>query len=184
MKKSIILGFLFLTISLSLFSQKRAKFSTGVKIIQKEKIQDYKKPESILFIFEGHTHLVNFYLNLEEKIRKIFKKKGRKKKEKIKLNFNYNLSAKKSLDHDLQMIPTKKYKKENFETICYIKQTDFKSWDNHLLESRKQNYNLNMNLFDNKSNNLLNLKLNVNSYYITTTQNKNSSKIIYQEIME
>lgn len=101
----------------------------------------------------------------------------------FQLDFNYELTAEKSLEDDLDKIPSKIHNKEKYETICYISLTDIKSWDNHLIKKRKQNYILNIQLKDKDLNELLNLKLQVNSYYTITTENKNSSSLIYQTIM-
>ena len=176
-----ILFLMILLLSLNTFSQKNEKFKPGVKIIDKEKIEEYKNPKSILFIFKGHTHSINYFLDLKKRIRKTFKKKMKKG---FKLNFNFNLSAESPFKSDLNKIPSKKYNEKEYESICQISISDFKSWDNHLLEKRKQNYNLNVELKDANSNLLISLKLNVNSYYTIITQNKKSSKLIYKTIME
>jgi hypothetical protein len=176
-----ILFLMILLLSLNTFSQKNEKFKPGVKIIDKEKIEEYKNPKSILFIFKGHTHSINYFLDLKKRIRKTFKKKIKKG---FKLNFNFNLNAESPFKSDLNKIPSKKYNEKEYESICQISISDFKGWDNHLLEKRKQNYNLNVELKDANSNLLISLKLNVNSYYTIITQNKKSSKLIYKTIME
>jgi len=86
------------------------------------------------------------------------------------------LSAGKPYESDLKNIPSKKYKPKNYETVCYINQKNFKGWDNHLLRNRKQNYDINVELLNYKQKELMKLKMNVNSYYITITQNKNSKQ--------
>jgi len=169
---------------LNSFSQNIEKFKSGVKITENEKISEYIAPSSILFVFEGHTHMINNFLDLKKRIRKAFKKKMKKEFRNFKLDFNYNLSAEKPFKSDLSNIPSKKYNEKEYQAICYITLSDFKGWDNHLLEKRTQNYNLNIELKDINFNNLMKLKLNVNSYYTIASQNKNSSKIIYKAIME
>ena len=57
------------------FSQSKEKFKPGVKVITLEKVEGYQKPASILFVFEGHTHLVSFFLDLESHLKKGSKKK-------------------------------------------------------------------------------------------------------------
>ena len=102
----------------------------------------------------------------------------------LKLNFNYDLNANNSLKSDLDNIPSKKYNEKEYESTCHISISDFEGWDNHLLEKRKQNYNLNIELKNINSIKLITLKLNVNSYYTILTQNKNSSKLIYETLIE
>lgn len=182
MKRLLILTILLF--GLNTFSQNTKKFKPGVKIIESEKIEEYKKPKSILFIFKGHTHSINYFLDLKKRIQKTFKKKMKTDFKDLKLNFNYELNAKNSFKFDLDNIPTKKYNENEYESICHISISDFKGWDNDLSKKRKQNYNLNIELKDINSIELIKLKLNVNSYYTILTQNKNSSKLIYETIME
>ena len=173
-----------LLIGLNSFSQNTTEFEPGVEIIQSDKISEYESPKSILFVFEGHTHMINNFLDLKKHIRKAFKKRMKSDFKSFLLDFNYNLTAEKSMKEDMEKIPSKKYRKEKYETICYISVTDIKGWDEHLIEKRKQNYILNADLKDKDLNELLQLKLKVNSYYTITTENKNSSSLIYQTIME
>jgi|TARA_B110000914_G_C15517756_1_gene474795 hypothetical protein len=182
MKKILLL--VVLLAGMSSFSQKNEKFKSGVKIIDNEKIKEYKKPKSILFIFKGHTHSINYFLDLKKRIRKDFKKKMKKEFKNFKLNFNYDLNAEKPFESDLKNIPSKKYNKNDYETICYISLSYFKGWDNELIEKRKLNYNLNIELKTINLDPLITLKLNVNSYYTILTENRNSSKLIYKTIME
>jgi hypothetical protein len=171
-------------ISLTISSQNNKKFNPGVKLIENKKIESYKSPKSILFIFKGDTHLINYYLDLKKRIRKTFKKKMKKDFKNFKLNFNYNLTSKNPYKFDLENIPSKNYSKNKYESICYISMSDFKGWDNNLLEKRKQNYNLNIELTGLNSIQLMTFILNVNSYFTIITQNKNSSKLIYKTLME
>lgn len=178
MKRILLL--IILLLSLNTFSQKSKKFKPGVKIIKNQKIEEYKNPNSILFIFKGHTHSINYFLDLKKRIRSVFK---RKIKKEFKINFNYDLNAKNPFKSDLDNIPSKKYNEEEYESICQISISYSKDWDNNLLEKRKQNYYLNIELKDVNSNLLIAFKLNVNSYYTILTQNKKSSKLIYKAIM-
>ena len=135
MKRILLL--IILLFSLNTFSQNSGKFEAGVKIIENEKIEGYKKPKSILFIFKGHTHSINYFLDLKKRIRKTFKKKMKKYFKNFKLNFNYDLNAEKPFESDLKNIPSKKYNKKEYESICQISLSDFKGWDNHLLKKKK-----------------------------------------------
>jgi hypothetical protein len=181
-----ILFLMILLLGLNTFSQKNEKFKPGVKIINKEKIEEYKNPKSILFIFKGHTHSINYFLDLKKRIRKTFKKKMKKGFKDFKLNFNFSLNAESPFKSDLNKIPSKKYNEKRYESICQISISDFKAWDNHLeINKRKQNYNLNLVFKQNKTKDKKGiLKINVNSYDTILTQNKNSSKLIYQAITE
>ena len=182
MKRILLL--IILLLSLNTFSQKNKKFEPGVKIIENQKIEEYKNPKSILFIFKGHTHSINYFLDLKKRIRKTFKKKMKKEFKDFKVNFNYDLNAKKPFKSDLEKIPSKKYNEKEYESICQISISDFKGWDYHLSKKRKQNYNLNIELKDINSSLLIAFKLNVSSYYTIVTQNKKSGKLIYKTIME
>lgn len=181
MKKIILLLIVF--IGINAFSQNKESFKPGVKLIEGQKIENYKNPNSILFVFKGHSHSINFFLDLEKKIRKKFKK-NKKKGGKIELNFNYNLSTQNSLKHDLEKIPMKKYDRKEYESICHISISDIKGWDHHLLKKRKQSYTLDVELKDVNLSALKTFKLNVNSYYTILTQNKKSSSLMYQTLLE
>lgn len=174
MKRIVLL--ITLLIGFNTFSQKKGKFKPGVKIIELKKIEEYKKPKSILFVFKGHTHSINYFLDLEKRVRRSFKD--------IRINFNYHLNAENSLQSDLQKIPSIKYNKNNYEATGYISITDFKIWNNNVSESNKLNYNLNFKMEDLNLNSLITLKLNVNSYSTILTQNKKLNKAIYKAILE
>ena len=182
MKRILLL--IILLLSLNTFSQKSKKFEPGIIIIKNQKIEDYKNPKSILFIFKGHTHFINYFLDLKKRIQKTFKKKMKKELKDFKIDFNYDLNAKKPFKSDLDNIPSKKYNEKEYESICAISISYSEDLDNHFLEKRKLNYNLNIELKDVNSNLLIDFKLNVNSYYTILTQNKKSSKLIYKAIME
>ena len=70
MKRILLL--IIILFSLNTFSQNSEKFEPGVKIIENEKIEEYKNPKSILFIFKGHTHSINYFLDLKKKNTKDF----------------------------------------------------------------------------------------------------------------
>ena len=178
MKVSLVLIVLFLTANS--FSQEGERFEPGVKLIENERIADYKKPKSVLFYFEGHTHTINYFLDLKKRIEREFKNNMKD----VNLGFNYYLSSKNPLESDLNNIPDSKYRKSEYETICRVWVSDFKNWDNHLFEERKQNYHLNIEFESIKSKKLFTSVLNVNTYRTIVTQNKKSSKLIYKIIME
>lgn len=90
---------------------------------------------------------------------------------------------KKPLKADLESIPSKEYDKYDYNLLCLTNLSEFNNWDNHLIEKRKQNYKLNITIISNESNEIIeSAKINVNSYYTITTQNKNSSEFIFELI--
>ncbi len=178
MKRVVLLLIILLTATNS-FSQKKEKFKPGVKLEKNTIITEFKSPNSILFIFKDDTHLINFYLDLTKKLKKLFKKSNQK------INFNYELFSAQPFDSDLNSIPKNTFNKFDYELICLISISNIKSWDNHLFDKRKQNYNLNLKLEKSETNELVKTgKINVNSYYTIATQNKNSSKLIYDLITD
>lgn len=179
MKK--ILLFISLLITFQAFSQDKEKFKPGVKVTTIEKVADYQKPISILFVFKGDTHLVNYFLDLKDHIQRRFKKDI---KNGLKLDFMYKLTFEKSTDNKLKIIPKGKFDPTTYEAAAYVTISDFKGWDDHLFKKRKQNYNLNIILKDTDSTELLKLVLNVSSYFTIARKNKKSSKLIYKHIME
>ena len=179
-----IIVLIVLVCSLNAFSQKSEKFEPGVRIIENEKIDEYNKPKSILFIFKGHTHYIYYFLDLKKRLQKTFKKNLKKDFKNFKLNFNYDLNAKNPLEVDLRNIPSNKYNEREYELICQISISDIKGWDDHLIKKRKQYYNINVEIKDVDSRLLTVVKLNVNSYYTIITQNKESGKLIYSVVME
>ena len=94
--------------------------------------------DSFLFIFKDHTHLINFYLDLSERLKEEFTKSEKK------VDFNFDLSSKKPFESDLKSIPKEKFNKTDYTIICMISTSSFKNWDSHLIQKRKQNYNLNI----------------------------------------
>lgn len=175
--KKIALLFLFFLVNLNIFSQKKENFKPGVSLIEYKIMSDLTSKNSILFIFEGDTHLINFYLDLKENLVKRFKN------SKVKVDFNYELFSKKPFKSDLSLIPKQTSSKNNYDLICSISLLNFKSFDEHLIKKRKQNYNLNLKFKEKKTNELINTAIiNVNSFYTITTQNKNLSKVIYNLI--
>lgn len=157
MKKLLFL--LFIVITSFSFSQKKKPFKTGVILIQIQKDSSYSKPESVLFEFSGHTHLINFYKDLSKKIKKSFKR------SKIKTAFNYNL-----IDG-------------NFEKHYIIKINNFKKFNNNDddVHKRKQQFNLEINLQE-KGKTISHATLKVNTLFTILTQNKAVSKEIYRII--
>lgn len=181
MKRNLLV--IALLISIHSFSQKEESFKPGVRVAKFEKESNYKTPQSILFIFSGDTHLVNYFLDLEKRIRKEFKKKKNRKSKGLKMNFDYDLKGVHPLKSDLKKIPTKSYLKNKYESIAFVTISNVKGWDNQLHKKRKQHYNLNIELKNNNSETLLSLELRVNTFHTILTQNKNLSELICEKIM-
>jgi len=171
MKRYFILALLVVT---NLYCQKQEKFKVGINLEENNIPSNIGSMESVLFVFNGDTHLINFYLDLTEHLKKRFKK------SKTDIDFNYDLYSKKPLVADLELIPSIKYAKSEYKLICLVSLSEFNNWDNHLIENRKQNYKLNIVINRDESNQMVgSAKFNVNSNYTIATQNKNSSKLIF-----
>lgn len=171
--KKILLILLFSTVFCS--SQMNVKFNKGVHVLKSYKTENFINPKSILFEFSGDTHLVNYYSDLAKKIKKQFRKRG------IKSRFNFNLYNPKPLESDVENIPNKKYVREDFDLVGTIELKDFKSWDNHLIEKRRQNHKLNIQLRNNKET-VFSVLLDIYTHYTIATQNKDIVKTILHEL--
>ncbi|MGB5205284.1 hypothetical protein [Eudoraea sp.] len=172
MKRYFILVLIFVVSNL--YCQKQEKFKARINLEESNILPNIGSMESVLFVFTGDTHLINFYLDLTKHLKKRFKK------SKTEIDFNYDLYSKKPLEADLELIPSKKYDKSDYKLICLVSLSEFKNWDNHLIENRKQNYKLNIVINRDESNHMVeSAKINVNSNYTISTQNKNSSKLIF-----
>ncbi len=172
MKRLFLLIFILL-IAINTYSQKKEKFKPKVELIENIIISDFKSPSSILFIFKDNTHMINFYLDLSKRLKKQFEKSNKK------IDFNYELYSIKPLESDLNSIPKELFNRTNYELICLISISNFKNWDNHLIDKRKQNYDLNSKLERSETNELVKTaRINVNSFHTIITQNKNSRKLI------
>ncbi len=155
----------------NIYCQKEEKFKTGVRLIEKKSVGNIKEYESILFVLEINGCESDFYIDLKKKIEKRFKKTNKN----ISFNFKINTII------ETEQIPKDKHLYEDYDLICEIKIENFKSWDQDLVKKRKQNYDLVLIVKNNNSNSVLSsVKINVNSYWTITTQNKNSSKLIYK----
>jgi hypothetical protein len=172
MKKYLVILLFVTSICLS---QEEKSFKIGVKIVNLDKADSYKVPKSILFEFNGNTHLVNHYLDLAKKIRRQFKKEG------VKAKFNYNLLGTNPLKSDMNSIPKKKFNFKDFDVVCKYNINNFKGWDDHLFRYRKQNYKANL-ILQKENEVLLKMTIDINTYYTISTQNKNTSKIILDNI--
>ena len=175
-KKFILLATSFL-IGVNGYSQKKKTFISGVKLQENIIFSEVNSQDSFLFIFKDHTHLINFYLDLSERLKEEFTKSEKK------VDFNFDLSSKKPFESDLKSIPKEKFNKTDYTIICMISTSSFKNWDSHLIQKRKQNYNLNIVIKKSDNDELVETAIiNVNSYYTIATQNNNSSLLIYDII--
>jgi hypothetical protein len=177
----IVFSLLFLLTAWTLFSQQNIAFDPGATLLENKSFETYETPQSILFIFSGHSHSINYFLDLEKKIKKVFRKK---KSRKIHLDFYYDLNAKNSLESDLEKIPKKKYDKNRYDLSCSLRLSDFKSWDHDLIKKRKIQYSVIGEISSNKLEVLKFFRIHVNAYFMISTQNKDVSKLIHQLIME
>lgn len=179
--KKLTLLLIFIYISHNSFSQKNEDFKPGVQLLENNIISQYETPSSILFIFKGDTHLINFYLDLRKKIKKQFRK------SKLKIDFDYELNIDKPLKSDLESIPKNKFQKTDYDLTCSISISisDIKTWnlDKQITHKNKQSYALNLVLEENTTNQTVEYAtINVNSINTIITQNTNSSKLIFDLI--
>ena len=175
--KRFILLLIILLIGINSFSQKKEKFKSGIKLVENTIISDFKSPNSILFIFKGDTHSINLYLDLTKRLKKLFKKTNKQ------IDFNYELFSAKPFESDLNSIPKKTFLKADYELICLISTSNQKGLGSYSIEKRKQIYDLDLKLEKSATTELVGTaKINVKSYYTIITQNKNSSKLIYELI--
>jgi hypothetical protein len=170
--KNILLAFML--ISGLLYGQTDKEFKEGVKIVKFEQKENYTKPKIVLFEFIGDTHSINHYLNLSKQLKRKFRKIG------IKSKFNYNLENPSPMKADLDAIPKRSYDKKDFQFVCYIKMKDFKGWDNHLIEQRKQNYKMEF-LLEKEGKTSLFAVLDIHTFYTIATQNQSIATAIAQK---
>lgn len=111
MKKTLLILSLIIA---SCSAKKEIISDKKVSVLEISKDSTYKKPESILFVFTGHTHLIYYYKDLAKTLEKDLKEKN------IKANFNYYLSAEKSFQIDLDNIPKHKFYYKNYTAICSL----------------------------------------------------------------
>jgi len=168
--KRFSLLFLGLILSLTSYSQKSKKFKVGSQLTQNNISNELKESDSILFILNVKGCQANFYNDLRKKIERRFKKSNKK------IGFNFDINTNREIDK----IPTKVNSFKDYDLICQIVIMNFRGWDNNLLEKRKQNYDLVLNIKNSDSNLTQEFAtINVNSYWTIATQNRNSSKLIY-----
>lgn len=111
MKKTLLILILVI-VSCSL--KKEIVSDQKVSVLEINKDSTYQKPESILFVFTGHTHLINYYKDLANTLKKDFREKN------IKVNFNYYLAAEKSFQVDLNNIPKQKFYYKKYTAVCSL----------------------------------------------------------------
>ena len=172
MKKLI---FVLVFLSSLIHAQTSKEFEEGVNVLKFEKKENYTKPKSILIEFSGDTHSINYYLDLAKHLKKRLRKIG------IKSKFNYNLNNPTPMKVDLESIPKKKFNKNDFQFVCYMKMKDFNSWDNHLLEKRKQNYKLEVKLEEEKKESVF-ILLDINTFYTIANQNNVIATKVVQKL--
>jgi hypothetical protein len=169
--KKIILIVLGLIFTLNIYSQKREKFKTGVKLIENNIPKEFKDSNSILFVFKNGGCGPNFYIDLKKHIEKKFKKTNKK------VDFIF---ASHYLKDD-EKVPTTIDSANKHELVCEISEENFNGWDNDLYKKRKQNYDLVLTVKKGNYDSIIGIAvLNINSYWTIATQNKNTSKLIYE----
>ncbi|REH56403.1 hypothetical protein C7448_101442 [Tenacibaculum gallaicum] len=178
--KKIFLFCVFILVSEFCFSQSDISFEKGVRVVEKKEKENFVTPKSILFIFEGDTHLINYYLELREKIKK------EARKNKIKAGFNYELSSTNPFKEDLESIPKKKKEKLDYETTCTIYSSFSRTperWGKYQnIKKRKTQHFLNFKIKNIKNEEIFTCKLDIHAYYTIVTESKKSSKLFFELI--
>ncbi|CAL2107132.1 hypothetical protein T190115A13A_300016 [Tenacibaculum sp. 190524A02b] len=152
-------------------------FTSGVEVIEIKKNKTYKTPKSILFVFEGDTHLVHHYNDLKKHIKKRFRKQ--------KIAFNYNLNSTKLLLTDLKEIPTKKNYPKDYEIVCTFSIGNFGGESNTNPYKSTQIHDLTAILKNTQNNEeVLKLVLKVKTFFTIATQNKAASEQLFKQIIK
>jgi len=155
-----------LLISVHSLSQENNKFKPGVKLVENKIISSIDSPKSILFDFRKGMCDENFYVDLIINIKKKLRKSSIKR---------VYFSAF-ELDEST---------KNKYDLICHISKTNFKGWDKDFAESRKQSFNVIIELENNRTKKIIETaKISVKSYYHIGTQNRKLSKEIYDIIIK
>ncbi|MFD2588239.1 hypothetical protein ACFSQJ_14965 [Croceitalea marina] len=159
----------------------KVKFRNGVFIDSLQLNSKINYSDSILITFEGDTHLVNYFLDLESKIRK----RAKKGYSKNFIYFDYNLISFSPLNDDLIKIPKNNYNKEDFNYMMTISLSEVKGWDYNLGYKRKQSYRINFSI-----ENPINaaqvgfLSFDVKTYYTILKENKTLVNILFNNLFE
>ena len=136
-KNLLLLGFIL--ISLSLFSQAKQRNFRGIKIIENEKMDVFKNPNSILFYAIGHEHFKEFFEVLFEKLAKEFDNSG------IDVAFEFQDISKLS-DHFNHNINSDAYHTNiNFDITCILVQGKMESSLSRTREEKNQRFFYNHN---------------------------------------
>jgi len=172
-KKDLFILFLILA-STSTFSQKKERFRAGVTVVDSKIYSEINPKSSILFVFEGSTHYINYYLDVA-KLEKQFQKSNHK------IAFNYKLNDINPLPEDLIAIPKKYHSQNSFDLICYVTLSDWGGESDYNSIYSKLTHSINLLLVDSKTITWVKLlKLKINSYQTILTKNKKTTKKIYE----
>lgn len=173
MKKNIIFC-LWIGLVLGVYGQSDTSFDPGVEILHEDASFSIAEHSRILFVFKGDLHLVNFYKDLEKKLKKQFKKSS------LKIGFEYKLDSGNPLSSDLKSLPKKKPNKSRFEHVLSISTADIKSWDNTVIEQRKQQFLIDIEVKSNLSKDeLFSVQLQVKTYGTVLKQNEKIGEVIF-----
>jgi len=175
--KRTIFFCLLLSVVVNVYGQSDTSFEPGVEILQEDSSFIVANNSRILFIFKDDLHLVNFYKDLEKKLKKQFKKSS------LKIGFEYKLDARNPLSSDLKSLPKKKLDKAKFEYFITVSISDIKGWDNDTIEKRKQQFLISLGLRANSSEDeFASVQIQVNTYNTLLTQNIKVGEVIFASI--
>jgi hypothetical protein len=175
--KKILLFVVFLTLVTNTFGQKRQKFSAGAEIAAIDTIANTLPFDSVLFVYQGSSHLVNYYQDFTKKLQKAFRKSD------LTLGFDFDLDTQKGLEEDIKALPKRVQNPASFDLICHVNLKYMKGWDNDLLKKRKQSYVVLLELFQ-KNQLRKRIAITVRTYWMISTQNKAVSELIFDEMKD
>ena len=160
-------------------SPKLSSLDSGVKLVEKKIVEGYQTPDAILFSFSGDTHLVNYFFDLEEKIKTQFGNSN------LKIEFSYNLTSSEPLAEDLKKLAQKSNVFDDYKIIANVN-LDFEDSSNNFNKSKKaQIYTVNVKIIDSHINaELINSKLLVNSTYNILSESSKTAVLIHDLITQ
>lgn len=170
--------FLFLLIailSLQVYGQKEKPFSPGAEVAAIDTIADVAPFKSILFVYQGSSHIVYHYKDFTKKLKKAFRKSDRT------LGFNFDLDTTKGSKSDAEAVPKKLNNPNSFDLVCHVDIKYMKAWDRDLYKKRKQSYVLLLELYQ-KTQLKKRIAITVRTYWTISTQNKAISQFIFEEL--
>ena len=98
MKKNLFLTIL-TVLSLHLYGQKDQQFSPGAELVTSETLTETTPFKSVLFVFQGSSHLVFHFKDFSKRLKKTFRKSG------LTIDFDFDLNTENGLKADIAALP-------------------------------------------------------------------------------